>query len=73
MDSIRYRGGVFVNCRIGSLEMDHVGNYLRHHGVNCRIGSLEMLDDAPYLPRIVNCRIGSLEMFAVSKDGKVSS
>ena len=51
---------IYVDCRIGSLEMLTVLlKYLPD--VDCRIGSLEKSCAMPGLRDIVDCRIGSLE------------
>ena len=51
---------IYVNCRIGSLEIfddSLTGTIL----VNCRIGSLEIAYPSSNGGFDVNCRIGSLE------------
>ena len=53
-------GYFFVNCRIGSLEME-IKTCLAITDVNCRIGSLEKTVFSRHPRHIVNCRIGSLE------------
>ena len=53
---------LFVNCRIGSLEIEWL--YEQDNAdVNCRIGSLEILKNIGDKIETVNCRIGSLERF----------
>ena len=56
-------GGVVVNCRIGSLEIEDLPLVVKRV-VNCRIGSLEKPCMHWPLPCQVNCRIGSLESMA---------
>ena len=57
MASIAY---VFVNCRVGSLEMRQYRSQ-SSRCVNCRVGSLEKIGGRLYLRHDVNCRVGSLE------------
>ena len=60
MMSIHYSDGTEVNCRIGSLEIEHRASSTLCV-VNCRIGSLEIADILDDENNDVNCRIGSLE------------
>ena len=60
MTKARLQGALFVDCRIGSLEMSTVSLDLLTT-VDCRIGSLEKIQKLYERDARVDCRIGSLE------------